>query len=208
MLEFMRGWVINIVTLVIFITLLEILIPSGKVKKFINLVSGFVIMVTLLSPFLKILNKDIDINDLEFQQTMSLNQKDMERRSKELDQMQAKQVTEVYRQKIINDIETFLENEKEILRADADVILDEDIKSESYGRVEKVFLSLELKEEKSEIEKIKRVEKVQITSNRKVKETKANITKGINLKLKSKLEDKISQSLGVEKENIVITKKE
>jgi len=33
MIDFLRNWVVNIVTLVVFVMLIEMMLPSGKVKK-------------------------------------------------------------------------------------------------------------------------------------------------------------------------------
>lgn len=39
MIDFLRNWVVNIVTLVVFVMLIEMMLPSGKVKK--NCKSGY-----------------------------------------------------------------------------------------------------------------------------------------------------------------------
>ena len=47
-MEFLKSWVLNIVMLAIFIALLEIIVPSGKIKKFVNLISGFILILSLI----------------------------------------------------------------------------------------------------------------------------------------------------------------
>ena len=44
MIEFIKNWVVNTVTIVMLIILIEMLIPSGKMKKIVNLVTGFILV--------------------------------------------------------------------------------------------------------------------------------------------------------------------
>jgi len=48
MIDFLRNWVVNIVTLVVFVMLIEMMLPSGKVKKIVNLVTGFILVIGLI----------------------------------------------------------------------------------------------------------------------------------------------------------------
>ncbi|MDP4180698.1 MAG: stage III sporulation protein AF [Bacillota bacterium] len=219
MIDFLRGWTVNIVTLVIFIVLLEILVPSGKMKKFINLVSGFLIMITLITPFLKFINKDVDLKDLEFTESVQINQKDIEQKSKLLSKNQSNQVIEVYRQKIIGQLETYLKKEENIEDVKADISVDEDSGSGKYGEISRVYINLKIKGDKKGIDKVKSIEKIQIKSNGEIKvgnnqnmnindeqEQKTKKTEdNVDSKLKNRLENKINELLGVSKENIIIT---
>lgn len=54
MLEFLRSWIINIVTISLILILFEIIVPSGKIKKIITLVSGFVLLIAVVNPFLQL----------------------------------------------------------------------------------------------------------------------------------------------------------
>lgn len=230
MIEFLRGWAINIVTLVIFIVLLEILVPSGKMKKYINLVSGFLIMITLITPFLKFIQKEHDLKGLEFSETVNINKIDIDQKSKLLGKNQSKQIIEVYRQKIINQLESYVEQNEDIESVKADVTVDEDSSSEKYGEIKRVYMSLNLKsqeESNSEIKIIPKVEKIQVGSGsgiwisnaHQIRESKTeennmesqnadskNIEGSkIDSRLNAQLKNKINELLGVEEENIIIT---
>uniref|UniRef100_UPI002B8A507A stage III sporulation protein AF n=1 Tax=Acetivibrio sp. TaxID=1872092 RepID=UPI002B8A507A len=63
MIEFLRSWVLNIVTLVVFIMLIEMLIPSGKVRKIVNLVTGFILVIGLINPLLQLFGNGIDLTE-------------------------------------------------------------------------------------------------------------------------------------------------
>jgi stage III sporulation protein AF len=57
---FLKEWILNIVTLSIFIILIEILIPSGKIKKVVNLVTGFILVIALINPILSLFKMDME----------------------------------------------------------------------------------------------------------------------------------------------------
>jgi stage III sporulation protein AF len=231
MVEFLRGWAINIVTLVIFIVLLEILVPSGKMNKYINLISGFLIMITLITPFLKFLQKDSDLKGLELSETININKMDIAEKSKLLGKSQSRQVIEVYRQKIINQLENYVKQNEEVESVNADVIVDEDSDSEKYGEIKRIYMSLNLKDKvdgNKAVKMIPKVEKIQVgpgsgiwisnahqinnsnTEEEKNMESKDVdsknvVSKNIDSKLNTQLKNKINELLGVEKENIIIT---
>jgi stage III sporulation protein AF len=52
MIEFLKSWVLNIATIAILLVLIEILIPSGKTKKLVNLISGFLLLITIIQPYI------------------------------------------------------------------------------------------------------------------------------------------------------------
>ena len=226
MIEFLRGWAINIVTLVIFIVLLEILVPSGRMKKYINLISGFLIMITLITPILKFIEKESDLKGLELFETININKMDIDKKSKVLSKSQSEQVIEVYRQKIISQLESYAAQNDEIESVKADVIVDEDLNSEKYGEIKRVYLSLNTKDEEDaaqSVSMIPKVEKIQVgpgsgisianihqTNKRSAKTDKAVTNNAVtnnavDSKLDTHLKDKINELLGVKKEDIIIT---
>ena len=45
MMEYLKEYVINIAILTVIIVLFEIITPSGKIKKIIYLISGFILII-------------------------------------------------------------------------------------------------------------------------------------------------------------------
>jgi stage III sporulation protein AF len=65
MVDFLKNWIINIVTIVMVVVLLEIILPSGKMKKYVSLVTGFIIMIAIINPFVGIFGKGFNIEDIQ-----------------------------------------------------------------------------------------------------------------------------------------------
>ncbi|WP_246001092.1 stage III sporulation protein AF [Oceanobacillus piezotolerans] len=59
-LELIIQWVTQIIIFVILATILDLIIPSSAMKKYIQLVVGLILILILLNPIFYILNIDID----------------------------------------------------------------------------------------------------------------------------------------------------
>lgn len=208
MVDFLKSWVLNIITLVIFIVLLEILIPSGKIKKFINLTSGFILIIAIINPFLGLFSKGISLKDLQFADSNIIDKREMQESSKLLKENQMKQISEVYRKKIIRQIEESAKEVKGVSDVKADVIINEDYNSGSFGEIKRVFLSLKPDQKESNIKAVTKIEKIEITKDTKsAKDAKKSgkVQKEVDTGIKKQVEDKINKLLDIQRENIVIS---
>lgn len=201
MLDFLRGWVTNLIALALFIVLLEIILPSGKTKKFVNLIAGFVLVIAIVRPFIQLFSI-AEISDLKaFQITDSsfLDRKEIEESSKVLQEEQVKQITEVYRKKLIAGIEAGLEGTEGVSELRADVMIYEDHLSKDYGQIKRIYLYLQ--PESKQDKQVAKIGKIEIEKGRASGQESSTIDEG----LQKSLEEKVSRMMGVDAENIVIT---
>lgn len=56
-----KDWVRDLVILVIFVSVIEMLLPGGALKKYVKVVLGFFILLTVLNPILHLLKADFQI---------------------------------------------------------------------------------------------------------------------------------------------------
>ena len=89
MIEFMSSWVKGLGLAIVIVSILEMLLPNNKTKKYIRMVMGIYILFTIVSPFLS--NQDIfDTSDFNLEDyattetSSSLNQSSMDDRIQEL----------------------------------------------------------------------------------------------------------------------------
>lgn len=61
-LKALKDWIVNISTVVLFITAVEMLLPNNNLKKYAKFVMGLILMVTLINPLIKLIDKDFNIN--------------------------------------------------------------------------------------------------------------------------------------------------
>lgn len=214
---FLKEWIFKIVTLSIFIILIEIFIPSGKIKKVVNLVTGLILIIALINPILSLLKMNIDLESLQFESSNFIDSKEISINSDILKENQTKLMTDVYREKIIGQFEQIAKEIDKVKDAKADAIINEDYDSESFGEVQRVYLYLVINEKKTNIKPVLSVEKIQIgkTTNSKDKnkspedseniEDKETIQDTADPEIEKQLKDKIHELFKIQKENIIIS---
>ncbi len=208
MIEFLKDWCLNVVTLVIFIVLLEMLLPSGKMKKMINLVSGLILVIALINPVLGLFQKGINLEEYQMSNSNFIDKKEIMVNSQAMKEEQTRQITNVYRNKIISQLEDLVRDIKGVLKVKADVIINDDYADEKFGEVKKVYLELKLGEadEKTKsIKPVKGIDKVIVGKGKKQESEEVPDIK-VDTELKKQIESKIENILNIQKENIVISK--
>lgn len=89
MIEFMSSWVKGLGLAIVIVSILEMLLPNNKTKKYIRMVMGIYVLFTIISPF--IAHKEIFLGDafqlenyMTAQTSTTLNQTSMDERIQEL----------------------------------------------------------------------------------------------------------------------------
>ncbi|HHV28600.1 stage III sporulation protein AF [Acetivibrio mesophilus] len=207
MIDFLKNWVLNVVTLVVFIMLIEMLIPSGKTKKIVNLVTGFILVIGLINPLLKLVGSGIALGEFQMAGSNYIDKKEVMINSEVLEEKQIRQITNVYREKIIAQLKSITQNIEGIKDAKADIIINEDYTSERFGEVKKVYLYLSLEDEDEGIKRVLSVKKVEIDLGQS-EDIEQQHEKQLDEKIRFELEDKVARLLNVQKEDIVISLEE
>jgi stage III sporulation protein AF len=201
-MDFLRGWILNIVSIVLVLLLTGMLVPSGKTKKFVNLVSGFILIIAIITPVLSLLSKGIDIKDFQIRTASLIDKKELEDRKSLWNEKQMKQIGEIYRKKLSGHIENIALNSDGVERAEADAVINEDYESESFGEIRSVYLKIFLRDEADMASSVEKVGKIQVgaSKNSLSSEEKGNEEERIEKGIKEKL----INTLGISEENIII----
>lgn len=72
MMDSIKGWLTSILVTVIFMTIVDMILPSNNMKKYVKLVTGLIIIITILSPVFKIFNKQVRMEEYIAQYTSKL----------------------------------------------------------------------------------------------------------------------------------------
>lgn len=193
MVNFLSSWVKNLSLAIIVVSILEMLLPNNKTKKYVKMVMGLYILFSIISPFIKNNDKlnfeNIDvssyINEELATSNVEVNQESMDKRLKE-----------IYIEELENDITKKLKEKGytiEYCKVDANISQEN-----NDSGIKKITLKLNKKEETktdensnanenttetienkivSEIQKIQKVE-VKVGNN-----TKENSTENENSKI-------------------------
>ena len=202
MIEFIKDWVLNIVTLVLFIILIEMLVPSGRMKKYAGLVTGFILIIAIINPFIGLIGGKFSLTDSMAASGGFLDRVEIQKDSKLLEEAQMKQIVEVYRKKIIARLEQTAMDTAGVTGAKADVIINEDYGSENFGEIKRAYLEIEGKGDKDSVRPVTKIEKVKVGG---VGETAGQEAETPDPAMVKRLEDRISGLYGVDRSNIVIS---
>ncbi len=201
MVEFLKGWIMNIAALVLFIVLVEMLLPSGRMKKYAGLVTGVILIIAIINPFIKLLGDKAKLEDIQVSNSNWMDRLEIEKNSKLLKDEQMKQITEVYRKKLIGQLEDNALKIKGVAGAKADVIINEDYNSDSFGEIKRAYLEITPAAENGDIKPVTRVERIKIGEGSVQNESGTPLDPA----LKKQLEDRIGSLFGLNSESIVIS---
>ena len=192
MLKTISDVVRNIVVLIIFVTMLEMILPRKDFRPFVNMVVGLVLMLMLLGPLRTLLRLpgitglSLELEDVVSEQNVAVQEAMLEQVNWDLTLTQ-------YRQLLEEKIESLLQAESwEII--DLALILEENVNHLEFGMPRRIYV---LAQEKKEPEIIPEIEKVEIqikpfSQPKPVKERN------------KALETIISEALGVPIQNIEV----
>jgi stage III sporulation protein AF len=142
MLEFVSQWVINIVALVLFIVIAEMLMPSGKIKKYLGIVTGTVLVAAIITPLLELAGRDFDFVLVQGVTGVEISRHQIEKDSRLLEEEQMRQIIQVYCNDLIEQIELQAKEVNGVRDAKADIIINEDTESERFGEIKRIYLEI------------------------------------------------------------------
>lgn len=172
MQHFINNWASGLIVAVIIATIIELILPENKNKKYIKMVSGIFILFTIISPIIVKFNGNVELNTekysnifkteniIEVQETASV--------------ITDKNIMKVYKENLVRNITSGIENLNYVVKS-VELEIDED---KNYGDIKKIYLQVENVELVSEI----KVENVEINVSN-------NIQKENDDSLKSKLKE-------------------
>lgn len=162
MMLFLKSWITNIAMLVIFVTVVDMLIPDNKYRKYIDLVIGMLVMIAVIKPILGIItfgDRDIlkisQIADTKF----NYNIDDIQKKQDEL-------IMKVYKENLANQISNYIKNKYGLNVNTVEVSLDDgnsvyaikninikvnDISNQKIRQVQKVILNQTLIDQQNEL---------------------------------------------------------
>ena len=204
----MSTWVKNLSLALVVISILEMLLPNNKTKKYVKVIMGLYVLFSIISPFID--NQD-KINLSQFNSYVETSE-DVVQTDSQIDQSSMdKRLNEIYEQELQKDIERKIKNkgyEVESCRIDAHI-------SQEDTGIEKIIIKIAKKigeEEKedtledrmvSEIQKIQKVE-VKVSENEDEEEAQSEESKITKTDIKI-IKDFLKQEYGVNEQCLRIS---
>ncbi|MTI70185.1 MAG: stage III sporulation protein AF [Firmicutes bacterium] len=195
MINFLKDWSINIAIIAIFITILEIIIPKGSLKGYINVIIGLILIIVLINPFINLISNNIDIEKEVFANVNSYNEENsvVKESFKEL---QKDQIIKTYKEKVKKNIISLVESESKYKVENINITINLNENEKDFGKLMKLKLTLNKHREKNR-------------SNIKIEDVEVNISETFNNKNYKLTNDKkilniLSDNLNIDSNNILI----
>ena len=205
MINFMSTFVKNLSLALVIISILEMLLPNNKTKKYVKMIMGLYVLFSIIAPFID--NQD-KINLSEFNTYVDTSEEIVQTDVKVDQSSMDKRLNEIYEQELQKDIKRKIENKGYEIES---CKIEAHISQEDTG-IEKITIKIarkigeENKEETiedkmvSEIQKIQKVE-VKVSEGEEEKEEESKITK-TDVKI---IKDFLKQEYGVSEQCLKIS---
>lgn len=132
---FIYDWLKNIVVLFIIITLVDLIMPKGSMKRYINLFIGLIVIFMVISPFLKLTSIDFkqygsNIEGFNLQEDKSI----------DFTKQQAESIENIYIEKLSSKIKLIIEDKTEYEIYSVNVEIERD--QENFGEIRAIDVIL------------------------------------------------------------------
>ncbi len=196
MIAFLSSWVKNLCLAVIIISILEMLLPNNKTKKYIKTVMGLYILFSILSPFIENSNNIkfniMDVDSFIENSNNVYNNEKVDQSSMDL------RLNQMYKEELEKDITNKIKEkgyEVEKCKVEAEVS-----QNENDSGIRKITIKIKQKIEKSEEEKQKQsIEEKLLTEIQKIQK--------VDIKISEKEQEEENQESNITKTDIEIIKK-
>lgn len=154
MLEFLKKWIISVVTMVIFMALIDLILPENNIKKYARFVTGLLVIVTILNPVFKLFAGNESIETYITQYSDAFDTNSSYTNTKETQSSVEEKTREVFKENLKKEIESKIKNQTGENYTVVSIDVELDSTSSSYGTIS----SIELKKLKdSTIEPINKI---------------------------------------------------
>lgn len=162
--NFINKWLKDIVILFIFISIVELISPKGSMKKYINMVFGFLIIIVIINPFIKLVSGSYNF-DRNLYNHQVINMEYNIEEDPDLLQTQKEQIKELYVGKVKKELIDLINKHSLYKVEDINLVLNE--KKEEFGELVEVeiFLGDYDKNTGSKTIEVEAIKKVDINQN-------------------------------------------
>ena len=110
MMENIYSWVKNIIIYFILITVIENALPKNNYRKYMKVFTGMILVILVISPFIKMLNIEDKISYYYELEDFKQNTKDMENSLLAMDEVREEKIMDGYSKMILGQVEGIVES--------------------------------------------------------------------------------------------------
>lgn len=185
-MEVIKNWVAQIVYVSVLAALAEFLIPNSSIKKYVKVVIGLVVMMTIINPVLNFLKGGIDVNNFLPKELITSNNVDIHIATKQAEEERNQLVVDEYRKRLIQQIKERTLAFPNINDAYVNIDFNNDINDKEFGKINKINIRLFMSNDSNkEVTKINKSSKEYSNYVNNINDIKNDISKFYNVPLKN-----------------------
>ena len=146
--EFVYSWIKDLVLLFVIISLVELIMPKGTMRRYINFVVGLLIIFTVINPFINLSNVDFQLERELFRNIDN----QIEDSEEDMVSNQDAQIESIYKGKIAKEVIAYLEKNTDYKVASLDLEIDKAKKN--FGAISSLTIWIENEKIKGDEESI------------------------------------------------------
>lgn len=124
----------------ILLSMIELILPNDNMKRYVNIVIGFMIIIVIITPFVRLINSNFNIEKEVFKNMID-NIEFQYQEDSNLKIVQEKQIKETYLNKLREDIKNTLDGTIDYDIYDINISIFED--EENYGNIKDIEIIME-----------------------------------------------------------------
>ncbi|MBS5858385.1 MAG: stage III sporulation protein AF [Clostridia bacterium] len=204
MIEFLSSWAKGLGLAIVVVSILEMILPNNKTKKYIRMVMGVYILFTIISPFIK--NKQtIDVSNFEIEKYNNYVSTSEKTTQTSMD----KRIEELYIDKLEKDISKKVKEQGyDILNCEVEAKLND---SEENSEISKIKLQVKKNESNKVNDKltlenkvVEEIQKIRPINTNIVEREKSNKSEKITNEDKQKIKKFLMEEYGVKEKCLEI----
>lgn len=204
MIEFLSSWAKGLGLAIVVVSILEMILPNNKTKKYIRMVMGVYILFTIISPFIK--NKQtIDVSSFEIEKYSNYTSSSGKTTQTSMD----KRIEELYIDKLEKDISKKVrEQGYDILNCKVEAQLND---SEENSEISKIKLQVKKNESNKvnneltlENKVVEEIQKIRPINTNIIEKEKSNKSEKVTNEDKQKIKKFLMEEYGVKEKCLEI----
>ncbi len=204
MIEFLSSWAKGLGLAIVVVSILEMILPNNKTKKYIRMVMGVYILFTIISPFIK--NKQtIDVSNFEIEKYNNYVSTSEKTTQTSMD----KRIEELYIDKLEKDISKKVKEQGyDILNCEVEAKLND---SEENSEISKIKLQVKKNESNKVNDKltlenkvVEEIQKIRPINTNIVEREKSNKSEKVTNEDKQKIKKFLMEEYGVKEKCLEI----
>ncbi|WZL71447.1 stage III sporulation protein AF [Clostridiaceae bacterium 35-E11] len=140
MISFLRSWILNITTVIVFVTILELLLPNSAMKKYIKMIVGLLVMLVILNPILELINGKANVEYEILKTSAYMDNGPVTTSIDRVEEIQNKQMIHLYKEKLERHIKDRIEFSNNVKVISIDSEIEKNKQSKDFGNITKLKL--------------------------------------------------------------------